>query len=337
MMPVSGWLRAVLVCGLGGLGGAACRGESRPAAGAAMDTVRVGISDNIGSAPVLLAEAGGDFSRQGIVLDLVRVANYQDALTGLLSDRLDVALQVVHTATLGAMAKGGTVRVVASLHHLDPEGCAYSGIVVRRGIGMADATTAVRRLRVAPEGASRYLTERSLGTIGLALRDFELVAVPSEVVEQTMLAGRLDAAYVREPQLTRLAREGALWLRSDDAEPGFQLGVVLFGGRLLGPQRDVGERFVAGFRRGVRRYGAGKTPEALALLGDAVGAEAEVLAASCWPAIREDGRINLASILRLQAWSRANGFLDRAATPAQIWDSSFVVASDRILADTTEE
>lgn len=336
MIPLPAWLRAVVMCGLGALGGAACREEPRPLAGASMDTVRVGVSDNIGSAPVLLAVAGGDFARHGIVLDVVRVANYQDALTGLLSDRLDVALQIVHTATLGAMAKGGMVRVVASLHHLDPEGCAYSGIVVRRGIGKVDAAAAVRRLRVAPEGASRYLAERSLSAIGMTLQDFEPVAVPSEVVEQTMLAGRLDAAYVREPQLTRLAREGALWLRSDDVEPGFQLGVVLFGGQLLGPQRDVGERFIAGFRRGVRRYGEGKTPEAMALLGDAVGAEADVLAASCWPAIREDGRINLPSILRLQAWSLANGFLDRAATPAQIWDSSFVVASDRILANTME-
>lgn len=301
--------------------------------GLPLDTVRVGISDNIASAPLLLAEANGDFARHGVALERMRVVNYQDALTGLLSGRLDVALQVVHTATLGAMARGGGVRMVAALHHLDPQACTYSGLVLRPGINRSDAPRAVRRMRVAPEGASRYLAERSLATIGLSLQDFELVAVPVEVVEQALLAGRLDAAYVREPHLTRLAREGQLWLASEQAEPGFQLGVVLFGAKLLGPRREAGERFVAGFRRGVRRYQAGKTPEALALLQEAMGEEAALLATTCWPAIREDGRVDLPSILRLQAWSLEHGFLDRAADPAQIWDSSFVVASDRWIVD----
>ena len=75
----------------------------------------------------------------------------------------------------------------------------------------------------------------------------------------------------------------------------------------------------------------------LASLEKATGEDQEILTRSCWPAFRADARINLASVLEYQQWARDHRYLDLVATREQLWDSSFVAASDAVLAGRAKE
>ena len=85
------------------------------------------------------------------------------------------------------------------------------------------------------------------------------------------------------------------------------------------------------YRKGIKRYREGKTTRNLQILTKAMGEDPDLLKSSCWPTVRENSRINLRSLLTFQQWSKAQGFVPQAATPAQLWDSSFVAYADSVL------
>ena len=74
-----------------------------------------------------------------------------------------------------------------------------------------------------------------------------------------------------------------------------------------------------------------QVPANVTVLSRATGMTLDELRDTCWPTFREDGRIRLEDILDYQRWARAHELLDTVATPAQLYDSSFAVASDRLM------
>ena len=113
--------------------------------------------------------------------------------------------------------------------------------------------------------------------------------------------------------------------------PGAQHSVVAFGPRLLGKDRDVGRRFLVAYLQGVRQYNLGKTERNLDLLAAETGVDRELLRAACWPSIRGDGKIDVASVLEFQKWAVRRGALDAVVPAERFWDPSFAVEAGRIL------
>jgi hypothetical protein len=52
---------------------------------------------------------------------------------------------------------------------------------------------------------------------------------------------------------------------------------------------------------------------------------------SCWPAIRNDGKINAEAVLDLQEWYIGRGFSVERVSPEQFLDSRFVDFANRVL------
>jgi NitT/TauT family transport system substrate-binding protein len=290
--------------------------------------VRVIIQPYLSYAPLLIARAEGYFAREGLDVEFLSLGRNEGTMAAVLSGQVDVWPGIFGPALLSAMARGGRIRIVADRGHLASEGCTYVGVVLRKGLTPGQASARIKRVSGGSDGSSAYVFSRMLGSKGIKYDSLEFVHIPPQVLAQAIAEGSVDAVGATEPWLTQVARQGTQWLSAQEVLPDYQWGVMTFGPRLLGQDRGVGVRFMVAFRRGVEQYNQGKTPRNLEVLARETGQTQDELRTACWPSIRADGRINLASILEYQEWGRQRGVIDTPATPAMIWDSSFVTAAD---------
>ena len=307
----------------------ACRGD-QPEAGPALQTLRVVRNMHLNQGPLVLADEAGYFAAEGLKVDWVRITRGEEALVALLSGDVDAIATALHPGLLTAIARGGDVRIVAGLNVLGPE-CTYQAIVLRPGLSPEAAQRGIRKLHGSQDGATRYLAARMLATRGIDIDTLDTIRLPDNVLMQSLADGSVDAASLSEPLVTRIGRKGTIWLRSQDASPGFQWSAISFGKRLLHEHPEIGVRFLTAYRRGVALFQKGRTPENLERLERVLQEDRKILEESCWPTFRLDARPNMASVMDYQEWARKKGWLDQTVPLSQMWDSSFIVASDTAL------
>lgn len=332
MTPISWRPATTLVALAAALAG--CGAKTPSPATAALDTVRVANATGLSQAPMSLAAEEGYFTDAGIAIDFVPVRQHEDVLVALLTDKLDVAVELFQAGYFGAMARGGAMRFITSTVALTPGHCPYVGVVLRPGLTAATAARGIHKLRVSNDGMFRYLLSRDLESQGLHLGSYELIRLQAELAEQALAKGTFDGAILAEPFLSRATRTSTLWMQSQDATPNVEIGGLLVGNRLLTTDRDVGVRFLAAYRRGVAKFNEGKTAANLAAMQRATKLDSTALANACWPAFRDDGRLTLDGVMAYQAWLITQGLADVTATPAQFWDSTLIVATDTMLRPT---
>ena len=296
----------------------------------AMRTLRVIRNSHLSQGPLLLAEEAGYFAAEGIKVEWVDMNRGEESLVALVSGDVDVVPSPLHPGMFTAMARGGDLRIVAGLNLLGTE-CTYHAIVLRPGLTPEAALRGINKLDASQDGSTRYLAGRMLATRGIDIDTLDTIRLPSNVLEHSMADGSVDAASMSEPLVTRIGRKGTVWLRSQDATPGFQWSVISFGKRLLHEDRETGIRFLTAYRRGILLFQEGRTPRNLDLLERTTQQDRKILEESCWPEYRPDARANMASVMAYQEWARSKGWLDQVATPHQLWDSTFLVASDTAL------
>jgi NitT/TauT family transport system substrate-binding protein len=296
-----------------------------------MEVIRVAMQPYLSYAPVLIASEEGYFRDQGLDVRLLVLGRSEQTLVAMLSGEADVWPGTITPGFLRAIALGGRIKIVGDKGYLSAEGCTYVGIALRKGLDPATAAASLRRFNHNREGANSYLADRMLASRGVDVGSLELVTIPAEAMPGALADSVLDASASAEPFLSRAARAGSLWIRAQDVAPDYQWGVLTFGARLLIEEPELGQRFLAAYRRGAAQANLGKTPHNLEVLSRATGMTLDELRDTCWPTYREDGRIRLQDILDYQRWARAHELLDTVATPEQLYDSSFAVASDRLM------
>ncbi len=289
-------------------------------------------------APLAIARDEGFFRAQGLDVELVPLVSSADATPSLIRGDLDVASGVLKIADFNAIARGATLKFVADKDHFEPGACVGSAFVTRPGFldGKAgDGPDRLRGARVAtvPLHFIEYALETLLGQKGLSLADVRLARLPGSMVAEAFGAGSLDLGELSEPDLSRVLKSGraVLWKPVREVLPGAQHAVVAFGPRLLGPDRDVGRRFLVAYLQGVRQYNRGKTPRNLDILAAETGVDRELLRAACWPSIRGDGKIDVASVLTFERWAVKRGALDAVVPPERFWDPSFADEAGKVL------
>lgn len=302
-------------------------GSASPKGAPVLHTLLVVRNRHLTSAPLLLAEDAGYFAEEGLKVEFVDMNRPEEILMGLLSGGIDVLQGPIHPGLLTAVARRGDIRIVAGLNTLSPE-CTYHAIVLRPGLTPEQAQRGIRRLDASRDGAARYLAGRMLATRGVDIDTLDTIKLPQEVIEHSFGNKSLDAASLSEPLVTRIGRKGTVWLRSQEASPGFQWSVMSFGKKLLHDDPEAGVRFLTAYRRGVALFRQGKTPDNLERLERLTQEDRKILEESCWPSFPADLRPNMASVLEYQQWALEHDYLDETATLAQLYDSSFVVASD---------
>lgn len=304
----------------------ACRGSPRDVTRRDRTKIRVASQAYLGNAPMHIGVHDSIFAAHGLDVEIVPLGG-SDALPLLLSGDIDVVTATLSPGALNAMAGGQLVRVVAARGIFNPTRCSHIRMMKAR------STASLRRggrrsISVDRDLSMQYLVEASLQRAGVQIDTMQVLYIPGAAELDAFRKGTLDYALMGEPWSARAREEGHAepWISIDSTLSGAVYGFILFGPSILSGNRELGERYVAAYLNAVSRYQEGLTPRNLEIVATVTGETPELLKKACWPSVSSDGRIRLEDVDRLQQWALARGYIKKAATPGQLWDSSFIAA-----------
>ena len=298
-----------------------------------LDPLTVAFTRRLTMAPLFIAEAEGFFEEQGLDVELVAIEGAAVGIPSLLQGRLDVLPGPVSSAFFNAIARGGRIRIVADKGTFDRNDCSHNAFVISTAAMEASDPPVIRRLSTAREHFLQFLVERALVGNGFDPSTIETFHLPQAAEYDALVSGRLDAAWVGEPWLSRIRDAGAAEIRTPTNTyfDGYQYSVFLFGPSLLDDNPELGERFMAAMLKGLRAYNEGKTESNMTALTELMKLERAELENVCWPAMGTDGQISAESVLEFQQWAFERGELDAVVPVEEFWDPRFIEAGARIL------
>jgi NitT/TauT family transport system substrate-binding protein len=303
-----------------------------------LELVRVAGRPGITSAPLFIADEEGFFSKEGIRIQYDVVAsNMSQSIPALELERVDVLVSALNVGFFNAVARGARARMVADRGHIDPALCEHIGIVGRRSLFHSDDPPAAqlkgRKVSANSASSTGYILARYLASRGLKESDVEFIPLSDDVTPQALHDGSVDLVVTSEPRLTPLIKAGNRLIgRATRYLPDFQLSVVVFGPRLLVRDRELGQRFMNAYLRGVRQYNKGATPRNIGITSRRSGVDSASLAGMCLPAVREDGAIDSLSVMQFEKWSVAAGNQNRVLSQVEVSDPEFARRAVEILA-----
>jgi NitT/TauT family transport system substrate-binding protein len=237
--------------------------------------VHVGHTPNGANAGIYIALARGYFEEEGLDLSLEPFDTGERIVPALSTGQVDVSAGTIGAGLFNALARGVGLKMVAG-QVLDvpgpPNGAA---LVIRKDIfdtGRVRDYADLRGLRIGHSGASTGqgpIFARLLALGGLEEGDVEATELASVPDLATALSnGRLDAALITEPFVTRVVQAGAgvRWKNLGDIYPYRQATVLLYSPQFPQQHAEAAERFLVAYLRGVRDYvatmqgGADRTP-----------------------------------------------------------------------------
>ena len=295
----------------------------------------------ISFAPWQIAEEEGFFNKQGLQIEFVKIIDSVEALPTVIKGDLDVMADVFYPSYLNAIARGAKIKIVADRGYLSPTGCTYSAIMARRTLveeGKLNNISQLKGRRVAVTQVASimgYFLEKILNQEGLTLGDVEHITLPLPARMAAFEKGSIDLTFVSEPWISRMLETGhaVIWKPAQHLIPNLQFAFVMYGPTLLEKNPDAGKQFMVAYLKGVRQYNQGKTKRNLEIIAKHTGLDREFLQKCCWQALRNDGQINIDSILDYQSWALKRGFLDKLVPPSQFWDPNFIEYANKILGE----
>jgi NitT/TauT family transport system substrate-binding protein len=293
----------------------------------------------ISNAPFFIAEEEGYFSEQGLQIEFIQMIEPNVVIPSLIKGDLDVMGEMIQPSQLNAIARGAGIKIVADKGYLASTGCTDNALMARRTLveeKKLDRLSQLKGRRVAmnqPSSSGGYFMETILSQAGLTLDDVEKVFIPVPSRVEAFGKGTLDLTIVPEPWVTLMLQttHAVVWIPINQIAPDFQLATLMYGPTLLEKNPKAGKRFMVAYLKAVRQYNQGKIERNLKMIAKHTQLDQELLKRTCWPALRNDGKINIESVLDFQAWAVKRGFLDKAVTTNQFWDPSFIEYANKVL------
>ncbi|MBX5489854.1 MAG: ABC transporter substrate-binding protein [Chloroflexi bacterium] len=221
--------------------------------------VRVSDYQILAGAGHYVADALGYFREEGIQVEFVR-SSPPDMLPLLVSGQLDIGITSVNAGLYNAFARGLPLRVVAD-HGSNAGTEAGSMLLIRKDLvdnGTYSRVADLRGRKVANANTADATTielDLLLQRDGLTLEDIDFTLLPFADILSALENRAVDAAYLQEPFITIALERG--WAvagpRAGEVYPDHQIGIVLYGERLL-RDRDLGLRYMRAYVRGIRTY-----------------------------------------------------------------------------------
>lgn len=284
--------------------------------------------------PYHIAQEEGFFGDEGLEVEFLRLGRSQEFMSALASGEVDVTNGMLGLNELNLIASGARVRVVASMHQLDPAGCTFVGVIARKELadsGVLDDPARIRELVFDTDLLTHlgYQVDLLLGRHGLTIDDVEKVNLPPPAAVGAMISGTIDVLSEGEPFLSQHLERGdtVLWAGGPELTPGYLHSVMMFGPDLLDERPDVGLRFAAAMQRAMAQFAEGRTERNMEIAAAATGQGHEVLERACWPVAPAGGQIATPGLRAYQEWSVARGLSDRVLSDEEIIDRRFFGAA----------
>ncbi len=324
---------------------AACAGQpAAPAPGGSaapvsMKPAKVKVSSQaFGSfGPIWLAYDLGYFKEQALDVELVEITAQADSFAAVLSNQLDVVTSNVTAGVINSLARGGDVRVVADRGSLSSSVCSSYGIMLRKGdfSGPNPAAAEIRGKTIHSQGDrwQDYLITKWLASFGLTFDDVKPLLVSNAVRLEALNKNQVQIVPDTEPYITQHIANGHILaaLSPDKVLPNSQTTLLLYGSNMTGANADVGKRFMVAYLKGVRKFNEGKTDETVKIMNKYLKMDETLLRKMCWSTMRNDGMVNVDSLLDFQKWALDKKLVDKPLTSEQLFDPTYVQYATKIL------
>lgn len=187
------------------------------------DTVTIGYLPSDHDSALFVADAQGQFEKEGISTKLVQFNNGGDLMTAMASGDVDVGYVGI-TPVLFSIAKGVPVKVISAAQ---TEG---SGIVVAKDSGISSVSDLVGKKIATPGEASiqHMLLTYYLEQNGMSINDLKVSAMKVPSMNDALKTGKIDGMITFEPYVTIAEKNGATVLAgSQDILPNHPCCVVV--------------------------------------------------------------------------------------------------------------
>lgn len=197
------------------------------------------------------------FEKEGIDVEIVFFRSGAELIPSLSRGQIDIAATSGGAALYNTLAAGVNSRIVADYFSLTP-GTRSHGVLVRKDLygSKVKSPADLKGLTFAITSQGQYthfIGARTLAKGGLSESDVRIVQMPYQDMAAAIASGAIDACSSVEPYITLTKSSGAAEVLTYDSEtvPGLQVAVLMYGDRLNGPDRALGDAFMRGYRASV--------------------------------------------------------------------------------------
>lgn len=302
----------------------------------AADQVKVSVYQSVSDAGIYIAADKGYFTEQGISVETVQLDSASSLVTALASGQIDVAGGAPGAAIYNASRQGIGIKIVADKGSM-PDGAGYIGLVVRKA--MVDQIKTLADLKghsIAVAGAGVGTTneiafEEMDKKLNLKPSDFNLENLSFGDSVAALASGSVDAAYLIEPLVQSAEQKGIgkLLISGDKMYPDQQVAVMLYGPDFAAKRKDVAERFMVAYLKGVRDYNNAfrKNIDRAAIVSilskNTTVKSVDLYAKMTMPGLDPDGKVNAKGMENDMRWFLSKGYLKQEVDVSKAIDTSF--------------
>jgi NitT/TauT family transport system substrate-binding protein len=306
------------------------------AANAETAVVRVTATRSIANAPELIALRNGYFKEHGlrVVWDISPTS--ADAIAKVVQGKFQVAAADVSAGYFRTLEKDLPITIVG-----DRVSSPVSHILMLRK-DLKDKVKTSRDLKGrvvatdAPGSLASYVIGKILEKDGLTVADVDLVPLSFAHMSDAFIGKAIDAGILIPPFVYQFEEQRiAVPFASADVlvEPQpMTAAAIMVNTNWARTNPLVAQNYVYAWLRGVRDYcqgyhGAAIRNQIVDELLKSGSERPEIMHKYPWPARSADGRVNIASLLDIQAWFVRNGLVKAEFPAERLADMSFVEAA----------
>ncbi|SFV06502.1 ABC transporter substrate-binding protein [Pseudoduganella namucuonensis] len=196
---------------------------------AAHAEVKVGLSDWPGWVAWYVADQKGYFKKHGAKVKLVWFANYTDSIAALSAGQLDANSQT-WSDTMTPLAKGVPVKTILVNDNSAGNDALMVSAKIKSIADLKGKSVALEQFSI-----SHFVLANALARNGMGMKDVKVVNLTAGDAASAFMAGRVDAAVVWNPWVSRIETSGkgrALFTSRD--MPGLVPDLLVAHGKALG-------------------------------------------------------------------------------------------------------
>jgi NitT/TauT family transport system substrate-binding protein len=296
-------------------------------------TLRIGMARSTSNSAELMATERGYFKEHGIKLEQDDIESSANVIALLAQGRYQLVAGGISAGYFNAIEKDLPITILAD-RVSTPIG---HNLMIRPDL--KDEIKAIKDLKGkviasnGPGSVSTYEVGKILETVGLTINDVEIKILPFTQMGVAFTNKAIDAAIVIPPfvwsfEEQKLAVPFASVDELVNPQP-MTIAVIMANTDWVKKNRDLVRNYVTAWLRGVRdycqAYHGGSTRDAVikALVDSGTERRPELLHKYPWPARSPDGRVNVASMLDIQAWYVKNKLANVQFPAERLVDTSY--------------
>lgn len=306
----------------------------------AKEKITVAALTFVSSSPLFIAQEKGYFAEQDLEVDLKFFRSAQPVAVAIASRDADFGVTAFTAGFYNLAAKGALKVIGAQLHEV--KGYPGSAILASNKAYEAGLTSVDKlpghSFAMSQVGSSfHYMIGQVAEGAGFKLDTVALKPLQSVGnMISALKSGQVDSMIIVPHIAKPLAGAGAAkiigWVA--DYAP-YQVGGLFTSTANVEERRDVVERFIKGYQKGIADYraafidGEKDQQEMLTLIHKYVYKDQE--AAKALPKIKngamyieKDGRLDVADVYKQVTWYKERGLVDKTADAGKIVDNSFI-------------